>query len=65
MRLCPRGEAERDTCVWAGVDSAGEQEKPEATLREMLKKAAHREAAVPSVQQLAPASVASTGCTLC
>ncbi|MCE9647336.1 MAG: hypothetical protein K8S20_15170 [Chloroflexi bacterium] len=49
----------------AGVDSAWEQRKFETALREMLKKAAHREAAVPSVQQLAPASVASTGCTLC
>ena len=28
------------TCVWAGVDSVREQEKLEATLREMLKNAA-------------------------
>jgi len=28
------------TCVWAGVDSAWEQEKLEATLREMLENAA-------------------------
>jgi len=36
------------TCVWAGVDSAWEQEKLEA--RKIFEKAARREAAVPSVQ---------------
>ena len=40
------------TGAGAGVDSAWEQEKLEATLREMLdaKRAARREAAVPAVQ---------------
>jgi len=33
--------------VWAGVDSAWKQEKPEA--RKMLKNAASREAAVPHI----------------
>ena len=34
--------------LWAGVDTAWEQKKLEATLREMLENMARREAAVPS-----------------
>ena len=55
----------REAWRWGGLGRGWEQEKLEATLREMLENAARREAAVPSVQPLAPRSVAKTGCTLC